>query len=285
LHGTVAKGTLRQDDGEFVLKPTPHQNPVLAKVLGGFATLTAGLDYAARGVTGFNFYSSRGALEHVLPYRELRLRAIATARKLLTTGLKRGDRVAIVAETSPEFMAVFFGCQYAGLVPCPMPYSMYIGGKDAYVERGFIHVPASGSHGGVIASGGIRRDAVLSLAALRLLGAGKDEKKTLALRRYVLGLALTALTKPPTVYLRQGCNLVIDPDKTREFMEVHADGKRTPAMVTHDGAISFAASAANAFGLGESRTVQFDTNLAKQDVSGDAADTAKAGKKSAKKSK
>ena len=55
MHGTVAKGTLRQDDGEFVLKPTPHQNPVLAKVLGGFATLTAGLDYAARGVTGFNF--------------------------------------------------------------------------------------------------------------------------------------------------------------------------------------------------------------------------------------
>ncbi|WP_119389423.1 fatty acyl-AMP ligase [Taklimakanibacter lacteus] len=108
---------------------------MLAKVLGGFATLTAGLDYAARGVTGFNFYSSRGQLEHVLPYRELRTRAIATARKLLTTGLKRGERVAIVAETSPDFMAVFFGCQYAGLVPCPMPYSMYIGGKDAYVSR------------------------------------------------------------------------------------------------------------------------------------------------------
>src|SRR5439155_10814751 len=44
-------------------------------------------------------------------------------------------RVAIVAETSPDFMIVFFGCQYAGLVPCPMPYSMYIGGKEAYVSR------------------------------------------------------------------------------------------------------------------------------------------------------
>src|SRR5688572_23278833 len=32
-------------------------------------------------------------------------------------------------------MTVFFGCQYAGLVPCPMPYSMYIGGRDAYVSR------------------------------------------------------------------------------------------------------------------------------------------------------
>ncbi len=135
MHGTVVKGRLQQDGGEFILRPTPHQSPLLARVLSGFATLTAGLDYAARGVTGFNFYSSRGELEHVLPYRELRSRAIATARKLLSTGLKRGERVAIVAETSPHFMAVFFGCQYAGLVPCPMPYSMYIGGRDAYVSR------------------------------------------------------------------------------------------------------------------------------------------------------
>ncbi|MGE0007294.1 MAG: fatty acyl-AMP ligase [Parvibaculaceae bacterium] len=126
---------MRQEGVDLVLKPTPHRNPVLAKVLGGFATLTAGLDYAARGVTGFNFYSPRGQLEHVLSYRELRLRALKTARKLLATGLRRGERVAVVAETSPDFMAVFFGCQYAGLVPCPMPYSMYIGGRDAYVAR------------------------------------------------------------------------------------------------------------------------------------------------------
>lgn len=135
MHGTAIKGGLRQSASEFALSPTPHNNPVLAKVLGGFATLTAGLDYAARGVTGFNFYSPRGQLEHVLPYRELRLKALATARKLLSSGLKRGERVAVVAETSPDFMAVFFGCQYAGLVPCPMPYSMYIGGKNAYVSR------------------------------------------------------------------------------------------------------------------------------------------------------
>jgi CRISPR-associated protein Csb1 len=43
--------------------------------------------------------------------------------------------------------------------------------KDAYSERGFGHVPASATHGGVIAKGGIRRDATLSLAALRLLSA------------------------------------------------------------------------------------------------------------------
>src|SRR5436190_845856 len=88
--------------------------------------------------------------------------------------------------------------------------------KDAYAERGFIHVPASGSHGGVIAGGGIRRDATLSLAALRLLS-GIDQKKTLTLRRYVLGLSLVAFTATASTYLRQGCNLVPDIDHPREI--------------------------------------------------------------------
>jgi fatty-acyl-CoA synthase len=114
---------------------TPRSNRDLEQKLGGFSTISEGLDYAARGVTGFNFYSGKGVLQHVLPFSELRSRALSTARKLISAGLKRGDRVAVIAETGPEFMTVFFGCQYAGLVPCPMPYTMYIGGKDAYIER------------------------------------------------------------------------------------------------------------------------------------------------------
>lgn len=114
---------------------TPTSNRSLAQNLAGFQSLAEGLDYAARGVTGFNFYSARGGLEAVLPYAELRRRAVSIARKLLSLGLKRGERVAVVAETGPEFMAVFFGCQYAGLLPCPMPYSMYIGGKESYIDR------------------------------------------------------------------------------------------------------------------------------------------------------
>ncbi len=117
------------------LARTPRSNRNLELKLGGFATITEGLDYAARGVTGFNFYSGKGVLQHVQPYAELRHQALSTARKLLSAGLKRGDRVAVIAETGPEFMAVFFGCQYAGLIPCPMPYTMYIGGKDAYITR------------------------------------------------------------------------------------------------------------------------------------------------------
>ncbi len=129
--------TLKQDVEAAVtgLNRTPRSNRNLDQKLGGFATISEGLDYAARGLTGFNFYSGKGVLQHVLPFAELRGQALATARKLMTAGLKRGDRVAVIAETGPEFMAVFFGCQYAGLVPCPMPYTMYIGGKDAYIER------------------------------------------------------------------------------------------------------------------------------------------------------
>jgi fatty-acyl-CoA synthase len=114
---------------------TPRSNRDLEQKLAGFKTIAEGLDYAARGLTGFNFYSAKGILSHVLTFADLRKRALATARKLMSVGLKRGDRVAVIAETGPEFMAVFFGCQYAGLVPCPMPYTMYIGGRDAYVER------------------------------------------------------------------------------------------------------------------------------------------------------
>jgi fatty-acyl-CoA synthase len=65
----------------------------------------------------------------------LRELAIDAARRLQARGLERGDRVAVLAETSPDFLAVFFGCQYAGLIPCPVPYSMYVGGREAYVQR------------------------------------------------------------------------------------------------------------------------------------------------------
>jgi CRISPR-associated protein Csb1 len=153
--------------------------------------------------------------------------------------------------------------------------------KDAYSVRGFIHVPATGSHGGVIATGGIRRDATLGLAALRLLSVGNDKDKTLVLRRYILGLALTAFTHNPSGYLRQGCLLVLDPKKPREYVEVHPSGERKPAQINHDAALEYAKSAAKAFGVGESKTVEFDKERAKKDIQGDG-DTKTKGKKGKK---
>ena len=118
-----------------LLTKTPTANRDLPQRLADFATLADGLDYAAQGQTGQNFYSGRGVLTSVLTYAQLRRQALTTARKLLSTGLQRKDRVAIVAETGPEFVITFFACQYAGLIPCPVPYSMYIGGKEAHEQR------------------------------------------------------------------------------------------------------------------------------------------------------
>jgi CRISPR-associated protein Csb1 len=163
--------------------------------------------------------------------------------------------------------------------------------QAADAERGFAHVPASGP-GGVIADGPIRRDATLHLVALRRL-ASDDSAKTRALQRYVLGLALTAFTHPPSRFLRQGCNLVLDPEKPREFSIVWPDGRREPGDVTHDATVHFAVAAARAFGIEPGRTipttgidreVPFDKELAKKDVSGNGKETAKASKKRGPKS-
>ncbi|MDZ4805683.1 MAG: type I-U CRISPR-associated RAMP protein Csb1/Cas7u [Candidatus Eisenbacteria bacterium] len=139
--------------------------------------------------------------------------------------------------------------------------------KNPLSQRGFLHdVQGSATHGGVIAAGGIRRDSTLHLAALRLLAAGSDEQKTMVLRRYVLGLALTAFTHAPSGYLRQGCNLVLDPEKPREFKAVYGDGRREDAALTHPDALAYAKAATEAFGIGEDREVEFDKESARKDV-------------------
>lgn len=156
--------------------------------------------------------------------------------------------------------------------------------KDAYAERGFIHVPVTkreSTHGGVIATGGVRRDAILSLAALRLLAVGGDAEKTLALRRYILGLSLVAFMSNASTYLRQGCNLVPS-EKPRVFNLVHSDGKREAQKLTKDDALKYATAAAKAFGVEKGKEVVFDSKLAVADIKGEG-DTKSAVKAAAKK--
>lgn len=138
----------------------------------------------------------------------------------------------------------------------------------AYSERGFRHVPASATHGGVIAKGDIRREVTLQVAALRLLR-GENADETKKLRAYLLGLALVAFTRPAVGFLRQGCNLVLDGDKKPESKVVFPDGRREASGLTHEAALAFAKQAAAAFGVGESKTVKFDTKLAKEETSGE----------------
>ncbi|MBL8914644.1 MAG: type I-U CRISPR-associated protein Cas7 [Archangium sp.] len=136
-----------------------------------------------------------------------------------------------------------------------------------YSERGFTHVPASASHGGVIARQGVRRESTLHLGALRLLRSSNPEK-TNALRRYVLGLALTAFTRPAIGYLRQGCNLVRHPAKGIEASVVQLDGRRPPFTLSHEDALTFAKKEAKAFKVSAGREVEFDKDRAKKDLAG-----------------
>jgi fatty-acyl-CoA synthase len=57
------------------------------------------------------------------------------AARLAGLDCPRGSRVAIIAETSPEFLELFFACQYAGLIPVPLPLSVNFGGREAYEQR------------------------------------------------------------------------------------------------------------------------------------------------------
>ena len=103
--------------------------------LGDFSTLTQALDFAALGPTGINLYTLRGELACALPYATLRDEARALAGRLLAAGLTPGDRVGLAAETDADFVRAFFACQYAGLIPAPLPLPAPLGGKAAYVEQ------------------------------------------------------------------------------------------------------------------------------------------------------
>ncbi|MGR8979789.1 MAG: hypothetical protein ACU84H_06820 [Gammaproteobacteria bacterium] len=107
----------------------------------------------------------------------------------------------------------------------------------------------------------------MHLAALRLLTVGNDKNENLKLQRYILGLALTAFTYPSANYLRQGCNLVLDPDKGCAFTAVFGDGKREPVSINHENALKFAKTCAKEFGVGDDRPVEFSKESAKEDVS------------------
>ena len=100
-----------------------------------FATLGEALDYAASGVRGLNFHDARGTLTRPYPFAELRRDALAMAYRLIAAGVQPEDRIALVAETGPEFAALFFGTIYAGAWPVPLPLPTSFGGRDSYIEQ------------------------------------------------------------------------------------------------------------------------------------------------------
>ncbi|PKB19406.1 fatty-acyl-CoA synthase [Novosphingobium kunmingense] len=124
------------------LVPTPNED-TLPRRLSDFATFGEALDYAASGKRGMNFHDPRGNLQRVYPYSELRDDALAMARRLMAHGVNKGDRVALVAETGPEFAALFCGTIYAGAWPVPLPLPTSFGGKESYIDQLAVQLASS----------------------------------------------------------------------------------------------------------------------------------------------
>ena len=107
----------------------------LPRRLADFGTLGEALDYAATGSRGFNFHDARATLVRAYTFAELRADALVEARRLIGAGIGVGDRVALIAETGPEFAALFFGTIYAGAWPVPLPLPTSFGGREGYIEQ------------------------------------------------------------------------------------------------------------------------------------------------------
>ncbi|MFL6726913.1 MAG: fatty acyl-AMP ligase [Sphingomicrobium sp.] len=107
----------------------------LPRRLAEFGTIGEALDYAAQGRRGLNFHDARGTLTRAYPFSKLREDALLVARRFVALGIKPGDRLALIAETGPEFAAAFFGAVYAGAWPVPLPLPTSFGGREAYVDQ------------------------------------------------------------------------------------------------------------------------------------------------------
>lgn len=135
--------------------------------------------------------------------------------------------------------------------------------KSPLAKRGFVAVPATGAHGGIIARGPIVRDVTINLVALRRLRAAADADK---LRRYILGLCLVAATEPLDGFLRQGCLLVPSTEQPSGWQAVARTGERSSLALTNTDVRKLAAKWASDFGVGPSRNEKFGKELASADL-------------------
>ena len=127
---------------DAVLTPTPNDCD-LPRRRSDFATFNEAIDYAARSEKGLNFHDMRGTLDRVYPYAQMREDALVMARRLAGYGIKKGDRIALIAETCPEFAALFCACVYAGAWPVPLPLPTGFGGKEGYIDQLAVQLSSS----------------------------------------------------------------------------------------------------------------------------------------------
>ena len=126
-------GGLRSKQERIMSQPTPTARGQALRH-GDFATLCEALDYAATCQTGLNYFDGKANLKTVLTYAELRERAIDLAKRLVPFADKNA-RIGLAAVSTPEFAVMFMACQYAGLVPAPLPLPVTLGGRGSYERQ------------------------------------------------------------------------------------------------------------------------------------------------------
>lgn len=140
-----------------------------------------------------------------------------------------------------------------------------LGSQKFLSNAGLDDAPAGRTSGGVIARGGIRREAILNLVALRSLK-GSSPEETEKLQRYILGLALVAIAAPSTSFLREGCLLVAAEGQHPKVFLVHRSGQRSDFSLETDGVLEYAQITANEFGVGDPWVAVFDKQAVKSAV-------------------
>lgn len=99
-----------------------------------FETLTEALGAAAQTSCDV-FFVGTDENEQQVPMAEIRARAALIAAALAARGIRRGDRVALVLPTCPEFVECFFGVLCAGAIPVPLYPPVRLGKIDEYHHR------------------------------------------------------------------------------------------------------------------------------------------------------
>ena len=98
------------------------------------ATLVEMLDAAAQSDLGLVFVN-RKEQDQDVPFARIREQALSIAADLVRRGVRKGDRVALVLPTSPEFVQCFFGVLCAGAIPVPLYPPLRLGKLDEFHRR------------------------------------------------------------------------------------------------------------------------------------------------------
>jgi CRISPR-associated protein Csb1 len=161
------------------------------------------------------------------------------------------------AKRSATYQAAY---DYTGNGMISLDYDKGSGKNNPLSQEGFKYSLATETHGGVLVHGDIRQEAIINLVALRTLTAD------MALKRYLLGLALVALSyrDQQCFNLREGCLLraASQGDYDGTWKSVNFNGMENTETISHDIALAYAQAAVQSMTFDTPEPDAFDKEVA-----------------------